>query len=208
MRQSAAEGGKAVALAADLRDAASARELAERAHAQLGRIDILVNNAGMNRRKPIAQVTDDDYETIMDVNLRSAFMLSKAVYPYMQQQGGGKIINLASMTSSWGLGEVAVYGMSKSALAQVTKVMAVEWAKDNIQVNNLVPGFIRTPLTESGLWQDEQKSNWLMQRIPADRPGEVDDLIGAALLLASPASAYMTGASITVDGGFLAGGSW
>lgn len=203
-----AEGGQAVTLALDLRDAASAHELAQLAHAQLGRIDILVNNAGMNRRKPIVEVSDDDYETIMDINLRSAFMLSKAVHPYMQRQGGGKIINLASMTSTWGLGGVSVYGMSKSALAQVTKVMAVEWARDNIQVNNLVPGFIRTPLTETGLFQDEHKSAWLMQRIPANRPGEVDDLIGAALLMASPASAYMTGASIAVDGGFLAGGSW
>ncbi|MEZ4662264.1 MAG: glucose 1-dehydrogenase [Caldilineaceae bacterium] len=203
-----AEGGRAVARPADLRDAVSARALAAQAHAQLGRIDILVNNAGMNRRKPIVEVTDDDYETIMDVNLRSAFMLSQAVHPYMKEQGGGKIINLASMTSTWGLGQVSVYGMSKSALAQVTKVMAVEWAKDNIQINNLVPGFIRTPLTEAGLWQDEYKSAWLMQRIPADRPGEVDDLMGAALLMASPASNYMTGASIAVDGGFLAGGSW
>ncbi|MCB0094775.1 MAG: glucose 1-dehydrogenase [Caldilineaceae bacterium] len=201
-------GGQAVALPADLRNAADARTLADQAHVQLGRIDILVNNAGMNRRKPIVEVSDDDYATIMDVNLRSAFMLSKAVHPYMKEQGGGKIINVASMTSTWGLGQVSVYGMSKSALAQVTKVMAVEWAPDNIQVNNLVPGFIRTPLTEAGLWQDEQRSAWLMQRIPADRPGEVDDLIGAALLMASPASAYMTGASIAVDGGFLAGGNW
>ncbi|MEZ4659405.1 MAG: SDR family oxidoreductase [Caldilineaceae bacterium] len=102
-----------VALPADLRDAASARHWLRRRIASWG-ASIFVNNAGMNRRKPIVEVTDDDYETIMDVNLRSAFMLSQAVHPYMKEQGGGKIINLASMTSTWGLGQSLVYGMSKS----------------------------------------------------------------------------------------------
>jgi hypothetical protein len=103
---------------------------------------------------------------------------------------------------------VRVYGLTKSALVQFTKVAAVEWARDNVQVNCIIPGFYRTPLTEAGLWQNEERSRWLLERIPAGRAGEPEELVGAALLLASPASDYMTGSSVTVDGGFLAGGWW
>lgn len=201
-------GGKAVALPADLTTVDACRQLIADAHAALGLLDILVNCAGMNRRKPVTAVTEDDWETIMAVNLRSAYFLCQAAHPIMKAQGGGKIINIGSINTTYGLDGVSVYGATKAGMAQMTRVMAVEWAPDNIQVNLLSPGFIRTPLTEEGLWQNERRSKWLHARIPLRRPGAPEELVGAALLLASPASSYMTGSAITVDGGFLAGGSW
>lgn len=201
-------GGTAMPLVADLGDVAACRQLVDEAHAALGGLDILINNAGMNRRKPIAEVTEEDYATIVDVNLRSVYFLSQAAHRYMQAQGSGKVIHIGSITSYWGLGEVSVYGLTKSALVQFTKVSAVEWARDNIQVNCIIPGFIHTPLTEAGLWQDAERSAWLLDRIPAGRGGTPEELVGVALLMAAPASAYMTGTSVAVDGGFLAGGWW
>ena len=200
--------GKTVILPADLSTPEACRALIAEIDSTLGRLDILVNNAGINRRKPVADFTEDDYRTILAVNLDGVFFLSQAAYPLMKKNGGGKIIQIGSMTSFIGLGNVAIYGMTKSAIAQLAKTLAVEWAKDNIQVNCLAPGFIVTPLTEAGMFSDQKKVNWLMQRIPAHRPGRPDDLIGTALLLASPASDYLTGQVIAIDGGFLAGGSW
>lgn len=200
--------GKTVIMPADLSTPDACRALIEEIDATLGRLDILVNNAGINRRKPAADFTEDDYRTILSVNLDGVFFLSQAAYPLIKKGGGGKIIQIGSMTSYIGLGNVAVYGMTKSAIAQLAKTLAVEWAKDNIQVNCLAPGFIVTPLTEAGMFSDQKKVNWLMQRIPAHRPGTPADLVGTALLMASPASDYLTGQVIAVDGGFLAGGSW
>jgi gluconate 5-dehydrogenase len=207
-RQIEAAGGQAHGFSADLHEISANRQLIADAVAALGRLDILINCAGMNRRKPVVEVTPDDYDTIMAVNLRSIFFLCQAAHPHLKAQGGGKIININSLNSVFGLGTISVYGASKAGLAQITRVMAVEWAKDNIQVNGIVPGFIRTPLTEQALWGTPHRAEWLHSRIPMRRPGEPEDLIGAALLLAAPASAYITGTTILVDGGFLAGGSW
>lgn len=202
-----ASGGKAVPLAANLADVDACRALIQDAHQALGSLDVLINCAGMNRRKPIEDVSLDDYELITAVNLRSIYFLCQAVHPIMQAQGGGKIINFGSLTSSMGLGGVSVYGITKAAVAQLTKTMAVEWAKDNIQVNCIAPGFMLTPLTAS-LWQDEYKSQWMRDRIPAGRPGQPGELAGVVLLMSSAASSYLTGQLINVDGGVLAGGSW
>jgi NAD(P)-dependent dehydrogenase (short-subunit alcohol dehydrogenase family) len=201
-------GGRSVSLPAELSEVERCRRLVADAHAALGRLDILVNCAGMNRRKPIVEVTEEDWDTIQAVNLKSAFFLSQAAHPLMAAQGGGKIVNIGSMTSSLGIGTVAVYGTTKAALAQLTKSMAVEWARDNIQVNCLAPGWIVTPLTEKGLFGDPIKKRWIIQRIPAGRPGTPDDLTGTAVFLAAPASDYLTGQLISVEGGFLAGGTW
>ena len=201
-------GGRAHPFTADLRDVTAARSLIDEVVRTLGHLDILVNCAGMNRRKPLTEVTLDDYETIMAVNLRSIFFLCQAAQPHFARQGGGKIINIDSINSRYGLDTVSVYGASKGGLGQLTRVMAVEWAQYNIQVNGIVPGFIRTPLTEGPLWGTHHRAEWLHSRIPTRRPGEPEDLIGALLLLASPAANYITGTTITVDGGFLAGGSW
>jgi 2-deoxy-D-gluconate 3-dehydrogenase len=201
-------GGQAIPLVADLTTVDACRQLVSDAHTTLGRIDILVNCAGMNRRKPAVTVTEEDWETILNVNLRSAYFLSQAVQPIMAAQGGGKIINIGSVTNTYALDGVTVYGATKAGLAQVTRTMAIEWAPDNIQVNMIAPGFIQTPLTDAGLFQNEQRRRWLAARTPLRRPGKPQDLLGAALLLASPASDYMTGTTVTVDGGFLIGGSW
>jgi NAD(P)-dependent dehydrogenase (short-subunit alcohol dehydrogenase family) len=197
-------GGTATVLAADLGDATACKDVIAKTIARLGRLDVLVNCAGMNRRKTIADVTEDDFDTIMNVNLRSVFVLCHEARAAMRKQGGGKIINVGSITSTYGLGGVSVYGISKSAMAGYTAALAAEFAPDNIQVNCLAPGFILTPLTEKPIWQDPVRSKWLLDHIPAKRPGTPDDLVGTALFLASPASNYLTGQLITVDGGFLA----
>ena len=162
----------------------------------------------MNRRKPIHDVTHDDYDTIMNVILRSAYLLSRAAHAIMRSHGGGKIVHVASLTSFIGLGGTSVYGMSKAALAQLAKTQAVEWAKDNVQVNCLAPGFIATPLTEGPLFGDPKRRDWILGRIPAKRPGRPDDMVAAVLFMCGPGSSYLTGQTIAVDGGVLAGGSW
>ena len=201
-------GGNGVVIPALLGDADQCQKLAIDAQSALGRIDILVNCAGTSRRKLIDSVTQEDFDWIIGVNLRSAFFLSQAVHPMMRHQGGGKIINIGSMTSILGFANLSVYGMTKSALAQVTKTMAVEWAGDNIQVNCVAPGFIHTPLTEAYYWKNPHRSRWLFDRIPARRAGLPEDLEGILVWLASPSSSYVTGQIIAVDGGFTAGGSW
>lgn len=202
------KGGRALAFVADLRSTEACHKLIAEAHEALGRLDVLINCAGVNRRKLIEEVTEDDYEAIMAVNLRSVFFLSQAAHRVMRDQGGGKIIQIGSVNALYGLGAVSVYGATKGGLAQVTRVMAVEWAKDNVQVNCLNPGFMITPLTEEPLWGHERRRQWLRNRIPARRPGKPEELVGAALLLAAEASSYITGTTLNVDGGFLAGGSW
>jgi 2-deoxy-D-gluconate 3-dehydrogenase len=201
-------GGRATILAARLNDAAACRKLVAEARAALGRLDILVNCAGTNRRKPVRDVSEEDFDALVGVNLRAVFFLCQAAQPILKAQGGGKIINIGSVTSTEGLGGVSVYGATKAAVGQLTRTMALEWAGDNIQVNCLAPGFILTPLTEQGLWGDPHRAAWLTERIPLRRPGQPEELIGAALLLASSASSYLTGQIINVDGGYLAGGSW
>jgi len=201
------KGGQAVPLTAELSDVEACRKLVAEAHEALDGLDILINCAATNRRKPISEVTQDDFDTIMAVNLRSIYFLSQAAQPLMQARGGGKIIHIGSINSFYGLDTVSVYGLTKGGLAQLTKVMAVEWARYNIQVNCVTPGFFLTPLSQP-LWDDEQKAHWFRSRLPSRRPGKPEELVGVILLLASRASSYITGQNIVVDGGFLAGGSW
>ena len=203
-----AAGGKALPFAADLREVEPNRQLVADVRRATGRLDVLVNCAGMNRRVPLAQAPAEDFDTIIAVNLRSAFLLCPAAYPVMKEQGGGKIVNIGSLTSAYGLGGVGVYAMSKMGMVGLTKTLAVEWAADNIQVNCLAPGFIKTPLTAEGIWADPVRSKWILDRVPAKRPGQPQDLVGATLMLSAAASDFMTGQLVAVDGGFLAGGWW
>ena len=207
-RQIESSGGRAVSLCEDLSDSTSCRRLVDASTAAFGRLDILINCAGMNRRKPIEETSEQDFDDIVNVNLRSIFFLSQAAHSIMRAQGGGKIVHVASLTSSMALGETAVYGLTKAALAQLAKTQAVEWARDNIQVNCLAPGFVLTPLTEGPLWGDPKKREWLLGRIPAARPGSPEEMVAPMLLLVAPGASYLTGQMITVDGGVLAGGSW
>ncbi|HES59958.1 MAG: SDR family oxidoreductase [Bacteroidales bacterium] len=199
--------GKASPFKADLMEIENCRKLTEDIYKAFGRIDILVNCASINRRKPIREVTLEDFDDIVSVNLKSLYFLSQAIYPIMKSQGGGKIINIGSLNMFYGLDTVSVYGMTKGGIGQLTKVMAVEWAADNIQINSIVPGFIDTPLIKP-LLLDEKKEKWIRNRIPARRLGNTAELVGVAILLSSDASSYITGQNFIVDGGFLAGGSW
>lgn len=155
----AAAGSEATTHPADLADLDAVNQLVLGVQQQHGQLDVLVNCAGLNRRMPIDAVTPAVYDEIMAANLRGLFFLTQAVVPSLRAQGGGKIVNIGSLTSSIGLADVAVYGMTKSALAQLTKTMAIEYAADNIQVNCLCPGFIKTELTVP-LWDSPTRSQW------------------------------------------------
>jgi len=170
-----------------------------------GRIDVLINSAGINKREGFVDVEEETYDRIMDINLKGAFFLTQAVAPYMKAQEGGSIINIGSHNTGAILGGVSVYGASKSALMSLTRSQAVEWAKYNIRANCLSPGHIKTELT-TVTWEHPKRSKYLLERIALDRPGYPEDLVGLAILLASDASAYITGQEFRIDGGFLAGG--
>ncbi|HVA89682.1 MAG TPA: glucose 1-dehydrogenase [Chloroflexota bacterium] len=192
---------------ADLADTSAAPALVEATRERFGALDVLVNCAGINRRQPILDVTPEVYDAIMAVNLRAVYFLCQAAARSMKDHGGGKILNIASLTAAIGLAEVSVYGCTKAAIAELTKTMAVEWAAYDIQVNAIAPGFMRTPLTDA-LWDHPERQSWMVDRIPARRGGRPEELRGLAVLLASTASSYISGQTIYVDGGFLAGSPW
>jgi len=181
--------------------------MVERAVAEYGRIDVLANVAGTNRRKPVLEVSEEDYEVILATNLKSAYFASQAVAPVMMRQGRGSIINIASLTSLLGINLNTVYSASKGGVAQITRSMAVEWAEHGIRVNAIAPGFIKTEMA-AGIFNDPRKVAWVIERTPMRRPGLPEDVMGAAVFLASDASAFMTGQILFVDGGFSAGDPW
>jgi 2-deoxy-D-gluconate 3-dehydrogenase len=200
-----AAGREAECFEADVSCKDSIRKLVAGVIDRFGRIDILVNCAGINQREPILEVAEETFERIIAVNLRGVYQLSQAVASHMIRQGGGKIIHIGSLTNEMGLFGVSVYGASKAGVSQLAMSMAIEWARHNIQVNCIVPGFMRTELT-TALWADEAKAAWMRGRIAAKRAGEPEELLGTAILLASPASSYITGQTWCVDGGVTAGG--
>jgi 2-deoxy-D-gluconate 3-dehydrogenase len=169
---------------------------------ELGRIDILINNAGTIRRAPAIDFSETDWDDVLQINLKAAFFLAQAVARLMIPQGGGKIINTASMLSFQGGIIVPSYTASKSGLAGVTRALANEWAKHNINVNAIAPGYMATDNT-AALRADPNRSTSILDRIPAGRWGTPEDLKGAVVFLASSASDYMHGAIIPVDGGWL-----
>jgi 2-deoxy-D-gluconate 3-dehydrogenase len=199
-----AAGAKAVALKVDLRDEKACRAMADDAAAQLGRLDILVNNAGMNIRKPPQDLTLEEWRTVMDTNLTSAFVASQAAYPHLKRAGGGKIINIGSMMSIFGGGYLAPYAASKGGIVQLTKALASAWAKDNIQVNAVLPGWIDTALTQRARVELTGLNERVLSRTPAGRWGEPADLAGIAVFLCASASDFVTGTAIPVDGGYSA----
>jgi 2-dehydro-3-deoxy-D-gluconate 5-dehydrogenase len=203
----AEQGGEAGAFPAELGDLEAIRPLVDAVVGRFGQLDVLVNCAGMNQREPVADVKPETFSRIVDVNLRAPYFLSQAVQPGMAARGGGKIVNIGSLTTSWGIGNLSVYGLTKSAIAQMTRTMAVEWAQDNIQVNCICPGWIETELT-APLWADPHRRGWIMDRVPAKRPGKPSDLLGIAVYLSAPASDFTTGQTFYIDGGFMAGGQW
>jgi len=197
----AAAGRGFLHLVADLQTTAPIARIVEDTCARFGRIDILVNNSGIIRRADALDVTEADWDAVIDVNLKSAFFLAQAVA--RQMSGGGKIVNVASMLSFQGGIRVASYTASKSGLAGLTKLLANEWAARGINVNAIAPGYFATNNTEA-LRADAVRSREILARIPAGRWGEPPDLAGAAIFLASRASDYVHGAIVPVDGGWLA----
>ena len=195
-------GVKALGVKVDVREESQVKDMAKKVLDEFGRIDILVNNAGTNIRKLPQEYVVDEWEEVLNVNLRSAFLCSQAVYPAMKAAGGGKIINTGSMTSIFGAAKVTLYATSKGGIVQMGRCMANAWAKDNIQVNAILPGFIDTDLTRKAKIDMPELEERVNTRTPAGRWGMPDDLAGTAVFLASKASDYVTGVALPVDGGF------
>jgi 2-deoxy-D-gluconate 3-dehydrogenase len=197
-------GGKALSVQADLREETSCRAMVEEAVQKLGRLDILVNNAGMNIRKLPQELSLEDWRTVVDTNLTSAFVASQAAYPHFKRAGAGKVLNIGSMMSIFGAGMLAPYGASKGGIVQLTKALAAAWARDNVQVNAVLPGWIDTALTRGAREQLAGLNERVLSRTPAGRWGEPADLAGIAVFLCSAASNFVTAAAIPVDGGYSA----
>ena len=197
-------GARAVALKVDLKEEKACRAMVDEAAAQLGRLDILVNNAGMNIRKPPQDLTLDEWKEVMDTNLTSAFVASQAAYPHLKRAGRGKIVNIGSMMSIFGGSYLAPYAASKGGIVQLTKSLAAAWAKDNIQVNAVLPGWIDTALTQRARKELTGLNERVLSRTPAGRWGEPADLAGIAVFLCASASDFVTGTAIPVDGGYSA----
>jgi NAD(P)-dependent dehydrogenase (short-subunit alcohol dehydrogenase family) len=194
-------------MVADLLEDDAPERIVDRAVNELGRLDVVVNNAGLNERMPILEVDRPTYDRMMAVDLRAPYFLARAAVLPMIDQGGGAIINIGSINASVGLEHVSVLGSAKAALTQLTKVMAVEWTRFGVRANCLAPGFLDTAMNV-GVWQDDARRRWVLERVPMRRPGEPRELVGACLLLASDAGSFMTGQTLYVDGGFLAGSRW
>lgn len=171
---------------------------------EIGNIGILINNAGIIKRSPILEMPIADFKQVIDINLISPLIVSKRVIPNMIKDGGGKIINICSMMSECGRNSVSAYASAKGGLKLLTKNMCCEWAKHNIQVNGIGPGYIKTALTTDFAMKDHPFNKLVMCRTPANRWGEADDLVGAAVFLTSAASQFINGQILYVDGGILA----
>ena len=196
-------GRRFLSVHADLAHTDVVPAVVEAALSEFGQLDILVNNAGIIRRSDAVDFTEADWDAVVDVNLKSVFFLTQAVGRHMIRAGHGKVINIASMLSFQGGIRVASYTASKSAIAGLTRLLANEWAAKGVNVNAIAPGYFATSNT-SALRADENRSRDILARIPANRWGQPEDLGGAAVFLAAPASDYVHGAIIPVDGGWLA----
>jgi gluconate 5-dehydrogenase len=198
-----AEGGAAHGAVFDVTDGAQARAGVARIEAEIGPIDILVNNAGVQRRMPLEDFPEETWRELMAANLDSVFLVGQAVARFMIPRGRGRIINVCSVQSELARAGIAPYTASKGAVKMLTKGMATDWGRHGIRVNGLGPGYFRTPLNKA-LVEDEKFSAWLAARTPLARWGEVEELVGAAIFLASDASSFVNGHILYVDGGMTA----
>ncbi len=195
-------GGQAIGIIADVTDAADVRRMVAETVARLGGIDILIANAGMNIRKAPQDYTIEEWHQIVNTNLTSVFACCQAVYPEMQRRGGGKIVTIGSMASLFGFDVAAVYAATKGAVVQLTQSLAMAWAKDHIQVNSILPGWIETDLNKGARQGVPGFRERVLQGTPAGRWGQPDDLAGTAVFFCSRASDFVTGTALPVDGGF------
>ena len=198
----AALGDGSAFVRVEMDDEASCRAMVAETGERLGGLDILINNAGMSIRKPAEEFSGDEWRQVIDTNLNGTFYAAQAAHPLMKAAGGGKIVNIGSMMSIFGAPFAAPYASSKGAVVQLTKALATGWARDNIQVNAVLPGWIDTALTQRARREVDGLHDRALARTPAGRWGVPDDLAGIAVFLASPASDFVTGAAIPVDGGY------
>ena len=200
-----ATGRRAFTVPTDVADVEAVRAMVDATHQHFGRLDILVNGAGINIRQPAADFSEADWERLMAVNLKGAFFACQEAATLMRVQGGGKIINLGSVSFEIVVPNIALYATSKGGMRQMTKALAAEWAKDGINVNAIAPGRFWTAMTDA-VFSDETLYDSAVSVIPQGRPGIPSDLAGATVLLASDASDYITGQTIVIDGGWLVSG--
>lgn len=196
-------GRKSFSVSGDMSDKDAPKSVVEKVVEKFGQIDILINNAGMIRRTPAVDFSEEDWSTVLEVNLSSVFRLSQAAGRKMIERGGGKIVNIASLLSFQGGITVPAYTASKSGVAGLTKAFANEWAKHNVNVNAIAPGYMATNNT-AALRADENRNRQILERIPAERWGTPEDLAGAVVFLSSAASDYLQGHILVVDGGWMA----
>ncbi|MGE3986536.1 SDR family NAD(P)-dependent oxidoreductase [Pseudorhodoplanes sp.] len=195
-------GAQAFSIEADIAQETDCTRLVAQSAERAGRVDILVNNAGIAIRKQPQDYSTAEWRQVIDVNLSSAFYCAQAAYPHMCRAGGGKIINIGSMMSIFGAAFAVAYGASKGGIVQMTKGLATAWAKDNIQSNAILPGWIDTPFTRTAREQVAGLNERVLARTPAGRWGSPGDFAGAAVFLASSASGFVNGASLVIDGGY------
>ena len=195
-------------LCVDLDDDAAPDRIVSAAVQRFGAIHVLVNNAAVNRRMPMLDMDIKTWDWIMRLDLRLPYFLSQRAAREMIDQGqGGSIVSISSLNAGYALEQISVYGPAKAGLSQLTRVMALEWAEHGIRANAIAPGFMDTPLA-APVWADPEISRWILNRVPFERPGLPEELVGACLLLASDAGSFLTGQTLYVDGGTSAGGRW
>jgi NAD(P)-dependent dehydrogenase (short-subunit alcohol dehydrogenase family) len=196
-------GRRSEAITADCTDEAQSEQLIAETVGRLGRIDILVNNAGINIRKPVLELSIEEYRSVLSTNLEGYFLCGRTAGRRLVAQGSGKVINISSIMGRVALASQAAYASSKGAIEQLTKVMALEWAEAGVQVNALAPTYFETELTRP-LFEDAVRHDFITERTPMRRWGQPHELAGAVIFLASAASDYVTGHTLLVDGGWTA----
>ena len=207
-RALAGAGVRVATAVVDLGDEDAPERIVAAAVERLGGVHVLVNNAAMNRRMPILEMDRESWDWITRIDLRLPYFLSQASARRMIEQGtGGSIVSISSLNALYALEQISVYGPAKAGLSQLTKVMALEWAEHGIRANAIAPGFMDTPLA-APIWANDDMRRWIFNRVPVERPGRPDELVGVCLLLASDAGSFLTGQTIHVDGGASAGGRW
>lgn len=196
-------GRRAMAMTCDVTSEQSCEDLVEAAVDSLGSVDILVNNAGINIRKPILELSFEEYQRVIDTNLHGYFLCARAAGRFMVEQQSGKVVNISSIFGRVALPGQGAYASSKGGIEQLTKVLALEWARSNVQVNAIAPTYFETELTRP-LFEDPARHDFITERTPMGRWGQPDELAGSVIFLASPASDYITGHTLMVDGGWTA----
>jgi NAD(P)-dependent dehydrogenase (short-subunit alcohol dehydrogenase family) len=204
----AAAGIEAAAAVVDLAEDDAPERIVGAALERFGDLHVLVNNAAVNRRMPILDMDPATWDWITRIDLRVPYFLSQHAARAMIEAGhGGAIVSISSLNAAYGLEQISVYGPAKAGLSQLTRVMALEWAAHGIRANAIAPGFMDTPLA-APIWANPDMSRWIFNRVPLERPGLPGELVGICLLLASDAGSFLTGQTVYVDGGALAGGRW